>query len=133
MQIYTSNILSLYVCHLILSELKDKNHKYVNIPESVLNVHVKSITVTNLPAKARATWSSKRAIFLTVLSSCSFATAFFSTPNTTTFFPLTPTYKYRNKRIPFKIHTKMSLVTGERYNEITTKMVPGQVLKPTNN
>lgn len=51
----------------------------------------------NLPAKARATWSSNKAIFLTVLSSWSLATAFFSTPNTTMSFPLTPTYGNKSK------------------------------------
>ena len=43
------------------------------------------------PANAIMTWSSSRQIFCTVRSSCSFATAFFSTPSTTTPGPRTPT------------------------------------------
>ena len=43
------------------------------------------------PANAIITWSSKTHIFCTVRSSCNLAVAFFSTPSTTVFFPLTPT------------------------------------------
>ena len=43
------------------------------------------------PANAIMTWSSSRHIFWTVRSSCSLATAFFSTPSTTTPGPRTPT------------------------------------------
>ena len=43
------------------------------------------------PAKAIITWLSRTQIFCTVRSSWSLATAFFSTPSTTTSLPRTPT------------------------------------------
>lgn len=45
-----------------------------------------------LPANAMQTCSSRAHIFRTVLSSCSFATDFFSTPRTTMSFPRIPTF-----------------------------------------
>lgn len=45
------------------------------------------------PANAMQTLSSRAQIFRTVLSSCSLATDFFSTPRTTMSFPRTPTFK----------------------------------------
>lgn len=47
--------------------------------------------VQPVPAKAMQTLSSKAQIFRTVLSSCSLATDFFSTPRTTMSLPRTPT------------------------------------------
>ena len=44
------------------------------------------------PAKANATCSSKRHIFLTVLTSCNFARARFSTASTTVSSPRTATW-----------------------------------------
>lgn len=44
-----------------------------------------------LPANAMQTCSSRAQILRTVLSSCNFATDFFSTPSTTMSLPLIPT------------------------------------------
>lgn len=84
---------------------------------------------SSLPAKANATWSSNKAIFLTVLSSCSLATAFFSTPRTTMFFPRTPTCN-NNISTGVVSHKKRNDKLYERYfsNQPCRKMqqIPGQ-------
>lgn len=53
----------------------------------LINIRASAVS----PAKAMTTWSSRRQIFLTVLSSCNLATDFFSTPRTTRSLPRTPT------------------------------------------
>lgn len=60
-----------------------------------LTIHGSSnhVVYASSPAKAIDTWSSRTAIFRTVLSSWSLATAFFSTPRTTQSLPRIPIYK----------------------------------------
>ena len=52
---------------------------------------LKKFCFMEVPANAMQTCSSRAHILRTVLSSCNFATDFFSTPRTTMSFPLIPT------------------------------------------
>ena len=63
---------------------------------SILALLIKIRASAVNPAKAITTWSSRRQILRTVLSSCSLATDFFSTPKITKFLPLTPTLKFKH-------------------------------------
>lgn len=63
------------------------------------NVPIDTACHSNSPAKARQIWSSNIAVFLIVLGSWSWRTVRFSTPNTTTSFPLTPTWSTKSTQI----------------------------------
>lgn len=62
---------------------------------SILARSIKILASAVRPANATNTWLSMEQIFLIVLSTCSFATDFFSTAKTTMWSPLTPTYMWR--------------------------------------